>query len=89
MFDYRLIKDVEPTTHITLSRFKDKVSGVAKVSYGVGTDTYSVATAFNYTVGNMNSFVCIHENTIEGTNIEVAEEDYDECWYPDFTILGE
>ena len=89
MFNYDLLKDVEPTTHIILTRFKDGVGGIAKVAYGVGTDVYSLATMFTYTIGNMNSFVCSNERVITGTNIEVSEEDYENYWKPDFTILGE
>ena len=88
MFDYNLIKNLEPTTQITLTRFKDVVSGIAKVSYGIGTDVYSVSTMFKYTVGNMNSFVWSNERVISGTDIKVSEEDYVNYWIPDFTILG-
>ena len=88
MFNYDLLKDVEPTTHITLTRFKDKISGVAKVSYGVGADVYSVSTIFQYTVDDMDSFTWRNERVVAGTDIEVSEEDYANYWIPDFTVLG-
>ena len=89
MFDYNLIKGVEPVTEITLTRFKDKISGTAKVTYRLGTKVYAISTVFYYAVDNMNSFNCIHGDVIEGTNIKISEEDYDNYWSPDFTIFGE
>ena len=89
MFDYDILKGVKPITHISLTRHKDKVNGTARVTYAVGSKVYSVATIFNYTVGNMNSFDYSYWSNIEGTTFEVTKEDYHRYWYPDFTILGE
>ena len=89
MFDHSLLDGIEPTIHVTLTKQKDKVSGMAKVVYVVGNETYSLSTKFDYSEYDRRSLLCSHERIIEGTDVEVSEEDYEGYWFPYFKFFGE